>query len=99
MTSCAVPDQLRVEKLASDEYGITIRASTTGLAADCPVCGRTSRRIHGCYERTLADLPLGGVPVRLRVRVRKFFCDEPTWGHGTNSGFLYVKGELRSRRS
>jgi transposase len=38
----------------------------------------TSRRVHGHYPRTLADLPLGGVPVRLRVQVRKFFCDEPS---------------------
>jgi transposase len=42
------------------------------------VCGEVSRRVHGRYTRTLADLSLGGLPVRLRVRVRKFFCDEPT---------------------
>ncbi|MDP9352879.1 MAG: transposase family protein [Chloroflexota bacterium] len=36
-----------------------------------------SRRPHSVYTRTLADLPWGGVPVRLRVRTRKFFCDEP----------------------
>ena len=60
--------------------GLTVRASTEGGAAECPSCGGTSRRVHGCYPRTLADLPWGGVPVRLRVRVRKFFCDEPTCG-------------------
>ena len=42
------------------------------------MCGRSSRRVHGRYTRTLVDLPWGGVPVRLRVRVRKFFCDEPS---------------------
>ena len=77
LASCAVPEQLRVERLLLDEYGITIHASTNSPAADCPVCGKPSRRIHGCYARTLADLPLGGVPLRVRVRVRrKFFCDE-----------------------
>ena len=74
LTSCTIPEQLRVERLALDEYGITICASTSTLAADCRVCGCTSRRIRGCYGRTLDDLPLGGMPVRLRVRVRKFFC-------------------------
>jgi hypothetical protein len=80
LTSCAVPEQLRVEGLALDDYGITICASTNTPTAGCPVCGRTSRRIHGYYGRTPADLPLGGVPVRLRVRVRKLFCDDPTCG-------------------
>jgi transposase len=42
------------------------------------VCGEISRRVHGRYTRTLADLPWSGMPVRLRVRVRKFFCDRPT---------------------
>src|SRR5437016_1550006 len=43
--------------------------------AACPVCGHPSHRPHSRYSRTLADLPWQGVPVRLRLRARRFFCD------------------------
>lgn len=31
-------------------------------------------RVHSRYGRTLADLPWAGLPVRIRLQVRKFFC-------------------------
>jgi transposase len=76
--SFTIPDQLHVEALSFDGDSLTISGSVRGSAALCPVCGRPSRRVPGRYTRTLADLPWSGTPVRLRVRVRKFFCDEPT---------------------
>ena len=42
----------------------------------CPVCGISSSRIHSRYVRTLADLPWQGVPVGLKLHVRRFFGDE-----------------------
>lgn len=36
----------------------------------CPVCGGRSSRVHSRYERTLADLPWEGVPVRLLLRAQ-----------------------------
>src|SRR5918993_813572 len=75
--SFTIPKQLHVDELSFTADLLTIYASTTDLAAECPLCGQPSLRIHGCYMRTLADLPWCGTPVRLRVRVRKFFCDEP----------------------
>lgn len=74
----AFPQQLSVERLALEDGVVTVRAHTSARSARCPICGRSSKRVHGRYERTLADLPWGGVPVRLRVRVRKYFCDEPS---------------------
>ena len=76
--SFTIPEELRVDALSFDGGSVTINASTDNPAAHCPCCGQPSRRIHGRYTRTLADLPWCGVPVRLRVGVRKFFCDEPT---------------------
>src|SRR5215204_3470424 len=76
--SFTIPKQLHVDELSFTGDLVIIYASTTNLAAECPVCGQLSLRIHGCYIRTLADLPWCGTPVRLRVRVRKFFCDEPS---------------------
>src|SRR5918995_4228218 len=74
----SVPDRLRADALSLAGGSVTIHASTRDPAARCPLCGRRSDRIHGRYTRTLADLPWCGMPVRLRVRVRKFFCDEPS---------------------
>src|SRR5215218_11085334 len=74
----SVPDRLRVDALSFDGESLTVYASGSDPAPRCPLCARPSRRIHGRYTRTLADLPWCGTPVRLRVRVRKFFCDVPS---------------------
>jgi transposase len=77
-TNFTVPEQLHLDRLSFSADLLTIYASTTNPAAECPLCRQPSRRIHGCYTRTLADLPWCGTPVRLLVRVRKFFCDVPS---------------------
>ena len=41
-----------------------------------PACGERSARVHSRYTRTLADLPWQGIPVTIRLRVRRFFCEE-----------------------
>jgi transposase len=76
--SFTIPEELHVEEISFDGDLVTIYASTANLAAECPLCEQPSHRIHGCYVRTLADLPWCGKPVRLRVRVKKFFCNEPS---------------------
>lgn len=76
--SFTVADRLQVDALSFDGDSLTVGCRLRGSEARCPVCGEASRRVHGRYTRTLADLPRGGMPVRLRVRVRKFFCDEPS---------------------
>jgi len=43
--------------------------------AACPDCGHPAQRRHSRYTRTLADLPWQGIPVRLLLRTRRFFCD------------------------
>ncbi len=42
--------------------------------ARCPLCANLAHRIHSRYTRTIADLPCGSFIVRLRLRIRKFFC-------------------------
>ena len=78
VSSFTIPKPLHVDELCFTRDLLTIYASTSNPAPQCPLCGQPPRRIHGCYTRTLADLPWCGVPVRLRVRVRKFFCDIPS---------------------
>lgn len=54
-----------------------LRLSTVAPAVACPLCGRQSERVHSRYERTLADLPWNQVAVRIHLRSRKLFCDNP----------------------
>ncbi len=44
--------------------------------ATCPECGKRSERVHSRYERSLADAPIAGQPVRIRLQVRRFKCAE-----------------------
>jgi hypothetical protein len=42
--------------------------------AKCPVCSAYSRRVQSRYARSLSDLPVQGVRVRVRLEVRRFHC-------------------------
>ncbi|MDQ2903741.1 MAG: ISL3 family transposase [Chloroflexota bacterium] len=44
----------------------------------CPECHQLSTRIHGAYQRTVADLPCAGRDVMLLFTVRKFVCGTST---------------------
>ena len=41
----------------------------------CPSCGTVSARQHSWYQRSLCDLPMQGVAVVIRLRVRKWRCE------------------------
>ncbi|MFD9270557.1 ISL3 family transposase [Streptomyces goshikiensis] len=41
----------------------------------CPSCGMLAARVHSTYMRRLADRPLGGRRMLLRLKIRRFFCD------------------------
>src|SRR5437879_7383 len=71
------PQQLRLDCIHTAADVITLVLQTTCSAAICPTCGQRSSRVHSRYRRTLADLPWLGLPVRLRLSCRKFFCDRP----------------------
>jgi len=53
---------------------ITLILRTTSPTALCPSCGAASSRVQSRYTRTLRDLPSVGYPIRLIMRVRRFFC-------------------------
>jgi transposase len=46
-------------------------------AGACPTCQGLARRVHSRYLRTLADAPISGQRVKLVLKVRRFFCDNP----------------------
>ena len=63
-----------IETIARVGGVIEIGARARGSTATCPGCGEPSRRVHSGYERSLADAAIGGQPVRIRLRVRRFAC-------------------------
>jgi transposase len=72
------PDEhLHFETLLLEDNHLTLRATMTAAKAVCPDCCQPSHRMHSGYCRTLADLPWALMPVELRLRVRRFFCDTP----------------------
>jgi len=53
---------------------LCIRARGRAEATACPGCGQFSARVHSTYQRRLADVPVGGHRVMIRLTVRRFFC-------------------------
>jgi transposase len=75
-TVLPAPKLLNLIGVRADENAVTLIARASPRAARCPVCGTRSARVHSRYTRTLADLPWQGIPVTVRLHVRRFFCDE-----------------------
>jgi len=57
---------------------LTLQVTATRTRVRCPLCHTLTCRVHSRYTRTVADLPWGPYTVRWHLRVRKFFCDQPT---------------------
>lgn len=66
-----------VHELIPTADAITIEVRLTAPMANCPCCGVAASRRQSQYQRMLADLPWQGVPVVVRLVVRRFWCDNP----------------------
>lgn len=64
----------RLDAFQTDPFDLTVDASSMASSAVCPECGQRSRRVHGCYTRSPADLPVSDRAVGLRLRVRRLRC-------------------------
>jgi zinc-finger of transposase IS204/IS1001/IS1096/IS1165 len=64
---------------SASELVIAVACATASMP--CPECHQSSARIHGHYQRTVADLPCAGRNVLLMLTVRKFVCSTPTCSH------------------
>ena len=56
---------------------LTLHVTSTQTVVPCPLCTVPAVHIHSHYTRTLADLPWAHYRVRLQLRVRKWFCQNP----------------------
>lgn len=68
-------DLLRLDAVSLGGGTITLVLSTAQTSPRCPACGEPASRIHSAYVRFPADLPCGGVPLRLELHSRRFHCD------------------------
>jgi transposase len=66
---------LRLEQVTLDGKTVRLHLAASARRARCPLCTRRSKRVHSSYHRTVADLPLAGRRLILRLRVRRFRCD------------------------
>lgn len=75
--SSLVPASLIVESTAEEEGVIVVSARAGATWRACPLCGRSSSRVHSRYVRTVADLPCAGRQVELQLVARRFVCEAP----------------------
>lgn len=54
---------------------VHIMARARDHSVSCPGCATVSRRVRSTYERRLADGPVGGQPVLIRLTVRRLYCE------------------------
>ena len=72
-----IPPGLEVERVDEGEDTLVVTARSNAVAASCPLCRTTSRRVQSHYVRRPADLPCAGRRVHLRLLVRRFRCEQP----------------------
>jgi transposase len=65
---------LKLEKIEYVGTNLDIIASCKSSRSKCPVCGKYSSSIHGCYTRVVADLPVFQNKTVIRLHTRKFKC-------------------------
>jgi len=70
-----VPFGFVVERTAIDGDRTVLWVRSMRSECACPACGAFSGRVRSRYLRRVADLPLSGRRVELRVMVRRFRCD------------------------
>ena len=75
-SSSLVPEGFAVQAVHAEGAAVVITVRSTEHGAPCPGCGVEGRRVHSRYVRNLADLPISGRAVRLRVDARRFRCDQ-----------------------
>jgi transposase len=64
----------RLDDITMTDQTIDLKLTAVNLEVVCPCCNQPSCAIHSHYDRTITDLPWAHIQVRLRARVRKFFC-------------------------
>ena len=73
-----LPAEITITSVHPSPTELVIGVACQAPRMECPECHQPSARIHGSYQRTVADLPCAGRNVILVLTVRKFVCGTPT---------------------
>jgi transposase len=65
---------LVIDGVADDGEVIGVLARTRDVPFPCPMCGVPTGKVHGYQGRTVADVPVDGRRVVIRIRVRRLVC-------------------------
>ncbi len=76
-----LPAGITITSVHPSATELVVRIACHIASMPCPECHQPSTRIHGNYQRTVADLPCAGRSVILALTVRKFVCSTPTCSH------------------
>jgi len=92
---------LVVDQVLPTSDRLEIKARSAALLVACPACGTPSARVQGHYLRCPHDLPCGPYPLRLHLKVRRFYCLNPECGRTTFAegfpGLLELKAQRTTR--
>lgn len=69
--------QLKADTMSFNDEYLYFNVSACQHGSKCPLCRKTSYRIHSKYKRTLADLPVSGHQTKFYLIARRYFCDNP----------------------
>lgn len=67
--------QLKSDAISFKNGQLYFNVSASQRGSKCPLCRKTSYRVHSKYERMLADLPVSGYQTRFDLIARRYFCD------------------------
>ena len=70
------PTEVKLVSLRPKAGAIEMHLRACRSDAVCPSCNTSSSRVHSRYVRVLGDLPWEGLPVRIVLETRRFFCRE-----------------------
>lgn len=72
------PSLIHVGYLSASDDIVTLVATVVQAQPCYPDCQHPAQRVHSHYHHTLAEQPWKSLRVRLRLRTRRWFCDDPT---------------------
>lgn len=67
-----------IEQVEQVRGSVRVRARPHAERASCPRCQACSGRVHGRYERRLANAAVAGKVVEIVLCVRRFVCENAT---------------------
>ncbi len=88
-----------IDAIRTMDATMLVEAHTSDPCQHCPACGQPSTRVHSRSVRRLRDLPVAGRSVHVLLRVRRFWCAEPTCPQRTFAERLLDLAPLRAWRT